>query len=711
VRALFADHEGNLWIGTSGNGLARLRIRQWRMFNGNAGLISTKLTALAVESSGQLWAGTEDAGLMRFDGTRFESYDAGFPLNCAMHIQSLCVDRNGALWVATWGRGLFRAAGGRQWHFGTGEGLSDDVVLAVAAERSGDGVWVGTRAGGLHRISATNIVSYTTADGLSGQPIRCVLPTADGRLIIGSEGGGLIRWDGNRLAVVPTPPALATLPVHCLAEDRAGRLWVGTAGGGVYCRSGGTWLALSSADGLTSDVIEQIMPDDAGNLWFGSDKGVFQVRASDVQAFLAGSSRSISCMLFARGAGQEEIACAVGWPGAIRTPGGELWFASSVGLLSINPSRTRVASAPPVMIERVLVDEAVTAVTELGGENHPLQLGPGTRSLDFEFTAINFTAPERTRFRYKLEGLDANWTQSDAGRRAHYGPLQPGRYRFRVIASNAGGVWSEPGASLSLVVRPPLWRAWWFITLCSVSLVAAIWMGVRYVSLRRLHAELRKSEHRRAMERERTRIAQDMHDEIGSKLTRISFLSEVARQTVTGAGEDGAPIKAIADTSRELLKALDEIVWAVNPRNDNLEHLIGYLEQYAREYFLMTPVECEINVPPRLPQVELSAEVRHNVFLAFEEALGNALKHANPAKVCVIMSVHGNAFEILVKDDGRGFEVNKSSGKTGRNGLINMAARLRAVGGTCEATSEPGSGTSVRLSCPLLDHASVAISE
>jgi signal transduction histidine kinase len=299
-----------------------------------------------------------------------------------------------------------------------------------------------------------------------------------------------------------------------------------------------------------------------------------------------------------------------------------------------------------------------------------------------------------------MEGFDTDWVQSDVARRVHYGPLPPGSYRFRVIACSADGVWGQEGAAVSLVVLPPIWRAWWFITLSSAALVGGIWLMVRYVSLRRLRAQLKESEQRRAMERERTRIAQDMHDEIGSKLTRISFLSEVVRTGSAGSGEDGPTVVAIADTSRELLKALDEIVWAVNPRNDNLEHLAGYLEQYAREYFLQTPVECGITVPSALPKVELSAELRHNVFLAFEEALGNTLKHADPSRVDITMTVRGAEFEIVVQDDGRGFAAGEAA-RAGRNGLNNMRARMRTVGGECLTESQPGQGTAVRLRCPL----------
>ncbi|HEU5072160.1 MAG TPA: two-component regulator propeller domain-containing protein [Verrucomicrobiae bacterium] len=701
VRALLADQQGNIWIGTSDNGLARLRTRQWRMFNGSDGLASTRLTALAVEPGGHLWIGTEDAGLMRFNGTHFESFTAGTPLNSAMHVQSLSVDARGALWVGTWGRGLFRVADGRLWHYGTAEGLSDDIVTAVVAEHRDEAVWVGTGSGGLHRITETNMVSFAVTDGLTGQPVRCLLVMGDNQLMVGTDGGGLVRWDGTQLGVVPTPAQLASHPVHALAQDRAGRLWVGTVGAGVFCRNGMTWLHLAGDEGLISDVIEQIVVDDAGNLWFGSDQGIFQVRAAAVEAFVAGRARSVNCILCAHGGGAGVVKCPTAFPGAVRTASGALWFASNEGLFAVDdPAMVKAAAVPRVMIEKVLVDGQPMPWSAWGDKDAVLTLGPGVRSLDLAFTAINFNAPEKTRFRYKLEGSEPAWTQSGQDRHAHYGPLPPGRYRFRVIASNADGVWNEEGASLAVQVLPSIWRAWWFLTLCGLAVVLLIAAVVRFVSLRRLHAQLRESEQRRAMERERTRIAQDMHDEIGSKLTRISFLSEIARQNATEAREPNIQVEAIADTSRELLQALDEIVWAVNPRNDSLEHLAGYLEQYAREYFQMTTVECAISVPPFLPEVELSAEFRHNVFLAFEEALGNALKHANATRVAVTMQMADAAFEICVTDDGRGFDP-QHAGRTGRDGLRNMQARLLAIGGQCETTSAPGKGTTVRLRCPL----------
>lgn len=698
VRALHADHEGNLWIGTSGNGLARLQTQQWRLFGRGEGLASTRLTALAADAAGHLYVGTADAGLKQMKDQRFEPVLAGPPLDYASNIRSLCVDRRGAVWVGTRGLGLFELVDGVcRSRFTTADGLSDDVVLALAAELGSDAVWAGTLSGGLHRVTRTGVTSWTAADGLTGKAILSLLATSDGGLLIGSEGGGLVRRTGERFVKVQAPSPIQNRPVRCLVEDSAGRLWVGTEGSGAFCQSEGRWVPVGLAQGLEATTVGQILEDPSGNFWFGSDKGIFRVPGRDMHSLVTGDVTSVAAHLWRREDGVEN-AFVEDWPGAVATADGALWFLTSGGLLFVDPTHIRVAPSPRVMIEKILVDGKSASSSTLGGGGEQLRLGPGIRSLEFAFTAVSFTAPQKTRFRHMLEGFDADWVPSDTARRAHYGPVPPGKYRFRVIAANAEGIWNEAGAALSLVVVPPIWRAWWFLTLSGLILVALVGTVVRYVSLRRLKAQLRLSEQRHAMERERTRIAQDMHDEIGSKLTRISFLSEAARN----AGEStpvGPQVEAIANTSRDLLQALDEIVWAVNPRNDNLEHLVGYLEQHAREYFQGTSLDCTITVPDTLPKLPLNAELRHNVFLAFEEALSNALRHSAGALVQIEMAIKEDVFEICVRDDGVGMA--RTNPRLGQDGLKNMRDRLRSVGGACDVWSESQRGTTVRLRFPL----------
>jgi signal transduction histidine kinase len=238
--------------------------------------------------------------------------------------------------------------------------------------------------------------------------------------------------------------------------------------------------------------------------------------------------------------------------------------------------------------------------------------------------------------------------------------------------------------------------------------IALVSGTVRMVSHRRLRVRLARLEQQQSLERERMRIARDMHDEMGSKLTKISFLSERAAVDAKSGQPLAEKIDSIAQTSRELLKTMDEIVWVVNPRNDTLENLASYLAHYAIEYFQNTAVECEMRLPPEVPHYPLSSEARHNLFLAFEEALNNVLKHSAATKVKVEMNSNAREFELKVIDNGKGFETvalsaakEQPRGGRGGNGLRNMRQRMAAIGGECLVLSQPTEGTAIMMRIPL----------
>jgi len=317
------------------------------------------------------------------------------------------------------------------------------------------------------------------------------------------------------------------------------------------------------------------------------------------------------------------------------------------------------------------------------------------RSVDVDYTALSFVAPERVKFRYKLDHYDADWVEAGNARKAHYGKLSPGPYTFHVIACNEDGVWNQDGATLQLVALTPFWRRWWFLALTGATLAGMVAASARYFMLRRLRVHLQRTEQQRVMEKERTRIARDMHDEIGSKLTRISFLSELTRTTPPSSPEREQQLAGIARTSRELLATLDELVWAVNPRNDNLEHMASYLCQYAGEYFQNTATECCLELQSQLPHCVLTSEMRHNLFLAFEETLNNVLKHSKASQVRIRMFNSNGTFEISVVDNGCGF--NPTAQSESGNGLPNMRQRLKDIGGQCSISSHAPHGVNVRL--------------
>jgi signal transduction histidine kinase len=288
-----------------------------------------------------------------------------------------------------------------------------------------------------------------------------------------------------------------------------------------------------------------------------------------------------------------------------------------------------------------------------------------------------------------------------------YGPLLPGNYTFRVLAANSDGIWNETGATVAFTVLPFFWETWWFKTFLLSAIGGGLALAVTFWLRHQHRLEVERLERGHEMERERTRIARDMHDEIGSKLARISFLSEIAKGEAKSSGPAEGVVDSLSRTARELLQSLDRMLWAVNPRNDSLEKLSSYLNRYAAEYFQNTPVRCRLAFPENLPSVQLSAETRHNIFLAFEEALANTLKHSASTQVSAELTCHNGTIEIAIADNGRGFimgtrtEAAPTRDNGEHLGLSGMRDRLRSVGGECQVQSSPGSGTTIKFVLPI----------
>jgi signal transduction histidine kinase len=654
------------------------------------------------DALGRIYVGMDSGGLYASTGDRFEKVSEDSKWLGQDLVSSACGLPDGSLWVGTTGSGLYHIKDGRTAVFSTANGLSDDCVLAVCGDTRGD-VWAGTRAGTLHRFNDGNISTFTSNDGLTGSPITALLGSRDGRLWIGTEGGTLLRADESfqHVTVEILAPSLAGKAILGLCEGPGQALWIGSDGGGLGCLSKDRCLVWDTAEGLQDNVVTGVVGDAEANLWLVTPRGLCRIASNSVASAMARSGELTPKLLFETGAGTERSQN-VGWPRAVRSREGRLWFATVSGLVGLDTQGWEAEKpAPQVHVEAVYVNnELMPGPGASNGGAGVMTLSAGLHSLEFQVAALSFEAPEKMRFRHKLDGFDADWVETGPERRVPYGRLPPGTYTFHVTARNAEGVWNEQGASLAFVIPTPLWRAPWALVLYGMTGVIVGTGAVRLVSHRRLRRHLARLEQQQAMERERMRIARNMHDDIGSKLTKISFLSERLKVERGPAGAEGDKIEAIATTSRDLLKALDEMVWVVNPHNDTLEHLASYLSQHAREYFQDTPIECEVRVQSEIPPWNVSAEFRHNLFLAFEESLSNVLKHAGASRVEVHIQFEQGRLNIRVCDNGKGFAPGASNGGGAcgsRNGLANMRQHLADVGGDCSVQSRPGQGSSVDM--------------
>jgi ligand-binding sensor domain-containing protein/signal transduction histidine kinase len=701
VEALLVDREGKLWVGTHG-GLNRIRLRTVVALSHNQGLGYGAVQALAEVGPGVVWAAKPSEGIYSWDGHRFRRLMlAGLPRQDP-RVAALLAGPDGSCWVG----GAFGLLQFEQPRLAERTGprtvLTNVNVSALACDGK-DGVWAGTRDGKLwHRQSG-----QWQAQALSqpGHAITALVPSPDGTLWVGTEGDGLYQCQQGAPGHWEKCTNLPSAWVSTLYLDGQGTLWVGTAGGGLGRLQGRRMATVTTRDGLLDNSISQILEDDEGCLWLGGTRGIVRASKHDLDQLAAHRLAAIYPQVYGQAEGMLSEECSAGFfPAGLKTKAGLLWFSTLKGVVVLDPRHCVSAPPPIVAVEETWVD-GVQVHPRAGSD--PLQVGPGKSRLEFRFTGLSFDAPERVRFRYRLEGLDSDWVDAGTRRTAFYGFVPPGAYRFQVMACNGDGVWSEADASLALRVVPYFWQTWWFLGAAGLGTVVAGAGCARLVEKRKHARRLKRLEQERALEQERTRIAQDLHDTMGAKLCRISFLSEHARRCADAPAGIRQELAAMSDDSREVLQSLDIIVWAVNPQNDTLEHLAIYVAQYAREYFNRTGIECELEVPASLPARPVSSQSRHHLFMAVREALTNILKHSGAGRAKLSMACRNGAFELTISDNGIGMDPASAQNGGGdaaagfANGLANMRSRLTTVGGRFELESRPGHGTTLRFELPL----------
>jgi ligand-binding sensor domain-containing protein len=484
VVALFTDREGSLWIGTAGGGLNRLREGKVTTYGQRHGLVEEDTYAVVGARAGGLWVGSFRGEIHRFDGTRFERVLPAERLG-GLRLRALHEDGAGRLWIGT-DSGLHRLEGTRLTSAGAASGLPGSPVRALYEARDG-ALWVGTDGAGLFRLKDGRPEAFGAAQGLPSAQVRAVLEDRSGRLWVGTYGG-LAYWQEGRFHAYTTAHGLSHSFVRCLHESADGTLWIGTYGGGLSRLRGGKISSITSAHGLLSDALYAVMEDGAGQIWMSCNKGIFRAARADLDAVADGRAARVPIVAYDEADGMRSRECNGGHPGGWRTADGRLWFATPAGVVGVDPSRLATnRTAPPVVIERLRADGRELSL--LG----PAHLKPRPLRLEFQYAALSLVAPKRIRYRYKLEGLDRDWVEAGTSRVAQYTQLEPGPYRFRVIACNNDGVWNEAGASYTLALAPAFHETYWFLGLAGLTLVLGA-MGLhrwRVLRLERREAELR----------------------------------------------------------------------------------------------------------------------------------------------------------------------------------------------------------------------------
>jgi len=700
IRCLFEDREGTLWMGAGSEGLVALcpsKVETIYPPDHWQGCVPLSTTA---DGENGIWVGTEGAGLYHLKSTGdWEHFgtSAGF---ANLFVWCVSEDEQHRLWAGTWGGGVFVEQGD---HFVTPAELKNVIVPMTSMLQARDGItWIGT-ASGLLRHQADTVKWLGEKDGLKLPDVRAIAEDKDGTVWFGMVGGGLGRLQNGKVTQFFKGDGLASDYLICLHLDTNGELWIGTDGGGLCRLKNGRFSKINSTEGLPSNSINGIEEDDLGNFWISSNNGIFRVPLQQLNDCADGKTNTVDCLVYGLGDGMPSLQCSGGMqPSLCRTADGRLWIPTAGGVVVIHPETIKVNHLPPpVVIEEI--DANGHALAEDFPQRQELRILPGVQRFEFHYTGLSFAAPTKMQFQYRLEGWEKDWQDAGNKRVAEYSYLPPGKYTFHVRACNSDGVWNDTGASLEFTLLPHFWQTYWFRAVAVLAITVLVAGSGWLISRRRMRAKLERVERQQAVERERTRIAKDIHDHVGANLTRISLLSQSVQGDLSNPGQAGAQLDRIFDTSRELTRSLDEIVWAVNPIHDTLDSLANYLGNFAQEYLVSIHIRCRLDVPLQLPHWPITAEMRHNVFLAFKEALHNIVKHSGADRVVVSLTIDAAGFNVIIQDNGKGFDVaaaenNWETQRLGRgNGLKNLRQRLEKIGGRCEIKSATGSGTEIKF--------------
>jgi len=689
VGAWFQSSDGGIWAGVDHGGLARLRDRRFHVISAGDGLASRTALSICGTTNGVVWIGTAGAGLCRWEEGKITHFPVGASA-AANIVFSIAPRPDGGVWLsAAAGEDLF------QWSDGRIQRVATDVhgVKCILLDRRGR-MWMGLKAGsGLACWSGTERKILTVSSNNIQPAIRALAEAPDGTVWAGADDGTIFRCTPDKLEAFHATDALADQPIYSLVAEADGTLWAGTFRGGLLRFKDGNFSRITAKQGLPVDVISQLLSDQRGRLWLGTHQGIYCVTKAALNACADGVAGSLDYVTYGRHDGMAAVECSDGYqPACWRGPDGRLWFTTvRGGVVWVNPQEATVkAPPPPVRIEELSVD----------GEPMPLHAGkimvpPGRKQLDFRFTALSFEAGDKARFRYRLEGFDSRWVEADTLRSAHYPQLPPRTYRFRVTACNSEGEWNDSGDAVEFAVQPFFYQSWWFKILLGAGLMAGGSVAVRRAATRKYRRKLALMEQQHAIERDRARIAKDIHDDIGAGLTQITLLTELARREPE---QTNANLERITHSARKLTKAMDEIVWAVDPQHDTLEGLMDYVSAYAEDFLRVAEIRCRMDLPVDLPPLPIDAELRYNLFLALKESLNNVVKHAQATEVWLRLRLEPKSFTLVIADNGRGLTARRGAVDrlASGSGLANLQKRLAAVGGRCEIHSD-GGGTRVEL--------------
>jgi signal transduction histidine kinase/streptogramin lyase len=563
-------------------------------------------------------------------------------------------------------------------------------------------MWFGTDQG-LFRYHNGHEQYFTVREGAPGEVMRSIIDAAEGGVWVGCYGG-LMRWRDGKITTWTEQNGLPGNAVRALYEDQDGALWIGTYDSGLGRFKDGKFTRYTTRDGLFNDGAFQILEDAYGYLWMSSNRGIYRVRKQELNEFAAGVRHDITSIAFGKNDGMRNVECNGGlWPAGVRSRDGLMWFPTQDGVAVIDPaSVTTNQQPPPVLIEAVLQDREPIPFRD------EVRLRPGQGNLEIQYTALSFANAAFSRFKYKLEGLDGDWVDAGTRRAAFFSYLPPGDYTFKVIAANSDGVWNTEGISLRVTALPPFYRTWWFLTLASLSVAGIFFAAYKYrvTQLERKNVEQQAFSRLliTSQERERQRLAAELHDGLSQNLVIIKNRAMISLQRREDAEEAFEQVAEIAEAADHALFEVREIAHNLRPFLIDRLGLTKAIEAVVRK-----GNAGPLRFSAKLDKIDslLPPESEINLYRIIQEGVNNIVKHSQATEAGVTIKRRDQTIEVVIQDNGRGFTPGATQLGQSRNGsglgLAGINERARILGCRPVIESAPGRGAKISLTITAVE--------
>jgi ligand-binding sensor domain-containing protein/signal transduction histidine kinase len=678
VWCLLEDREHNVWVGTQ-NGLNRFRDEKVTTLTSREGLASDDIDALAAGPDGSVWASSA-IGLDRIDGEHRDSTRRG------MRVSGVHVDRTNTLWAGT-DRGVARLQQGR-W-----QNLTATRLLTAVTAITGDednGIWLFDERKGLHRWKAGALTGFSSEPLLTGKTIRAAEADRGGRAWFGLHDGGVVRYEANRFHAYTEVDGLAGGSVNAIHIDDRAVVWVASEQG-LSRLDGVRFVKWSRANGLPGERVLWILTESADRVALGYSTGVVRLARSELDRAAGDPSYRVTVQFLDESDGLKGSPDRRWQSAAVRASDRRLWFRTSEGVAIVDADHMSGNPVlPPVHIERLVADGIVVDAAQT------VRLRPLTRDVEIDYTALSFAEPRNVRFRYKLEGFDSEWRDAGPRREAFYTNLRPRAYRFRVLASNNDGLWNESGAGVDFVVLPAFYQTQAFLLACAAALIIASWSAYR---LRVWQVTNRLRDRFDERLKERTRIAQELHDSLIQDVMGISLQIEVSEALLPADVEARQPLSRALRLCRSALaegrRALNELRSLPLTASD----LVTSFSQLSGEGQGRSGTRVDVVVEGR--ERLLNALAGNDVLQVGRQAIANALQHAGATEIAVLVSYGVKDLRLRVLDDGCGISEEQLNRRgSGHYGIQGMQERAERIGATISIRSRVGGGTEINLCVP-----------